>query len=220
MLLVRAHSTPISNKNVVLVQAVHHEMLVDSLPAIWLSGVLWLPQMSSVTATAVMYFHFRYYLPDHQTPYVHAGMTVLRIQMFKEKLLRFHALLCSSTATRSPSSVLKFFQPHWSIRSEICYTPLPVLLQLCQRMSWPTGIAPYWPPAFRGDGQFPQHHHHDWSLHFNLLIWMLCEWESHNSLVRPPGEGKIMGRGNKKKECLSPDVISLSSSKQFGYCNR
>lgn len=34
MLLVRAHSTPISNKNVVLVQAVHHEMLVDSLPAI------------------------------------------------------------------------------------------------------------------------------------------------------------------------------------------
>lgn len=155
MLLVKAHSTPISNKNVVLVQAVHHEMLVDSLPAIWLSGVLWLPQMSSVTATAVMYFHFRYYLPDHQTPYVHAGMTALRIQMFKEKLLRFHALLCSSTATRSPSSVLKFFQPHWSIRSEICYTPLPVLLQLYQRVtSDPPALPRTDPQLFKAMGNF------------------------------------------------------------------
>lgn len=181
MLLVKAHSTPISNKNVVLVQAVHHEMLMDSLPAIWLSGVLWLPQMSSVTATAVMYFHFRYYLPDHQTPHVHTGMTALRIQMFKEKLLRFHELQHSYKKSFQCTEVLSITLEYqkWNLLH-----PSPCTsAALSEGDFWPTGIAPYWPPAFQGDGQFPQDHHHDWPLHFNLLIWMLCEWESHNSLV-------------------------------------
>lgn len=132
MLLVKARSTPISNKNVVLVQAVHHEMLMDSLPAIWVSGVLWLPQMSSVTDTAVMYFHFRYYLPDHQTPNVHAGVTELRNSDVRGETTPIPlAAVLQYSYTRS-FSVLKFFESYWSTsRSEICYTPLPVLLQLC-----------------------------------------------------------------------------------------
>lgn len=132
MLLVKARSTPISNKNVVLVQAVRHEMLMDSLPAIWVSGVLWLPQMSSVTDTAVMYFHFRYYLPDHQTPNVHAGVTELRNSDVQGETTPIPlAAVLQYSYTRS-FSVLKFFESHWSTsRSEICYTPLPVLLQLC-----------------------------------------------------------------------------------------